>query len=294
MTWAIVAGVDSLSLLANGLVAQVAYDSGFKVPTGPPSPRLEFGFADDSVVLRWAPGDSLDAEGQVLPPDSPQRSPEHHVSVVTGEPDFQGYRIYRYQGEAIELLPGQSSPRDAATLVAQFDVVDGIGFDTGLPPLNADGLREFTDTGLLEGFPYIYAVTSYTARSIQHGLAELESGFQNIDPVYPGPAPVAAGTPGVGVYPNPYRAGSMYDDRIDVEIGRKIWFTNLPARCTIRIFTLAGDLVRTLEHDDPTSGQEPWDLITGQGRAIAAGLYVYAVEDLATGAIQRGKLVIIK
>ncbi|MBE0567724.1 MAG: hypothetical protein IH621_17355 [Krumholzibacteria bacterium] len=294
MTWAIVAGVDSLSLLANGLVAQVAYDSGFKVPTGPPSPLLEFGYADDSVILRWAPGDSLDAGGQELPPDSPERSPEHHISGVTGEPDFQGYRIYRYQGETIELQPGQSSPREAATLVAQFDIVDGIGFDTGLPPLNADGLREFTDTGLLEGFPYLYAVTSYTARSIQHGLEELESGFQKIDPVYPGPAPATGGNPGVGVYPNPYRAGSLYDDRIDVEVGRRIWFTNLPARCTIKIFTLAGDLVRTLEHDDPAAGQASWDLISGQGRAIASGLYVYAVEDLASGEVQRGKLVIVK
>ncbi len=294
MTWAIVAGVDSLSLLANGLVAQVAYNSGFRVPTGPPSPRLQFGYAPDGVVLRWAPGDSLDADGGILAPDSPLRSPEHHVSVVTGERDFQGYRIYRYQGNAIELQPGQSSPRDAATLVAQFDIVDGIGFDTGLPPLNEDGLREFTDTGLLEGFPYLFAVTCFTARNVQHGLEELESGFQKIDPVYPGPAPVAGGSPGVGVYPNPYRAGSLYDDRIDVETKRKVWFTNLPARCSIKIFTLAGDLVQTIEHDDAESGQEPWNLISRQGRAIASGLYIFAVEDADTGEVQHGKLVIIK
>ena len=295
MTWAIVAGVDSLALLANSRVAQVAYDEGFNIPLGPPSPRLEFGYDRDAVVLRWAPGDSVDAAGDPLPYDSPLRGSEHHVSIVTGEPDFQGYRVYRFQGESLDLEPGQGDPTDAATLVAQFDVKDGIGFDTGLPPLNADGLREFRDTGLLEGFPYLYAVTAYSARNLQHSLPELESGFySNGQVVYPGPAPVSGGDPGVGVYPNPYRAASLYDGRIDVELDRRIWFTNLPARCTIKIFTVAGDLVDTVEHDDQASGQEPWDLLSGQGRAIASGLYVYVVEDLDTDNVQRGKLVIIK
>ncbi len=60
------------------------------------------------------------------------------------------------------------------------------------------------------------------------------------------------------------------------------------------MFTLAGDLIKTLEHDDPNSGQEAWDLISEPVRAIASGLYIYAVTDLDTGDVQRGKLVIIK
>ena len=99
----------------------------------------------------------------------------------------------------------------------------------------------------------------------------------------------------MGVYPNPYRAASMFDNRSgERELGRKIWFTGLPARCPIQVFTLVGDLVRTLEHDDPSQGQHAWDLLSEPDRAIASGLYIYVVEDLATGEIQRGKLVIIK
>ena len=78
------------------------------------------------------------------------------------------------------------------------------------------------------------------------------------------------------------------------ETGRKLWFTGLPARSRIQVFTLAGDLIKTLEHDDPNSGQEAWDLISEPVRAIASGLYIYAVTDLDTGDVQRGKLVIIK
>jgi len=295
-TVAIVCGQDSLSLLENSKVAQLAYDQGFTIPAGPPSPRLTFEYARDSVTLAWEPGDSVggDAEGNPveLASDDPRRSPEHHISLVTNQPDFQGYRIYRFQGDTF-----QGDPYEEAVLVAQYDKIDGIGFDTGLPPLGADGRRRFTDTGLLDGFPYYYSVVSYSAPNLEEGLPEFQSGYnENATLVFPGPgaAPAASG-PGVGVFPNPYRAGSYFDDRLgEQELGRKIWFTNLPARCTIKVFSLAGDLVATLDHDDPASGMEPWDLLSSPQRAIATGLYVYVVEDRDTGDVQRGKLVIIK
>lgn len=292
VTFAIVAGPDSLGLLANSKVAQVAYDDGFAIPAGPPSPVLAFGYRDDSVILSWAPGDSLGLDGEPLPPDAALRSPEHHVSTITGREDFQGYRIYRFQGSVIS-----EDPYALATLIAQYDRIDGVGFDTGLPPLNDQGHRELTDTGLLDGFPYWYSVVSFSAPDLQEGLPEFQSGFnENARLVYPGPAPAGADNPRtVGVYPNPYRAASLFDARGgEPELGRKIWFTGLPPRCTIQVFNLAGEVVKTLGHDDPVSGQEPWDLLSDPVRAIASGLYVYAVEDLDSGEIQRGKLVIIK
>jgi hypothetical protein len=293
VTYALVAGADSLSLLGNSKVAKVAYDDGFSIPGGPPSPVLDFGYEEDSIILRWAPGDSLDAEsGDPLPNDSPLRSPEHHISDITGRPDFQGYRIYRYQGsEIIE------DPYSIATLVAQFDKIDGVGFDTGLPALNASGLREFTDTNLLDGFPYWYSVTTYSALNVVDGLPEFQSGFnENAKLVFPGSSAAEQGTTDtIGVYPNPYRGGSMYDNRnSEQELGRKIWFTGLPARCTIQIFNLVGEEVDRLEHNNPNSGQISWDMLSDHTRAIASGLYIYVVTNLDTDEIQRGKLVIIK
>ena len=109
-------------------------------------------------------------------------------------------------------------------------------------------------------------------------------------------APASAAQGGVTVAPNPYRAGSYFDNPAvgEVELGRRIWFLNLPARCTVKIFTVAGDLVKTLHHDDPLDGKIAWDVLSDYERAIASGLYVYVVENLDTGEIQRGKLVIIK
>jgi hypothetical protein len=294
VSFAIVAGADSVSLLANSRVAQVAYDDRFQVPEGPPSPRLEFAFQDNSVILHWAPGDSLHPDtGETLPDDSPLRVPEHHISANTGRPDFQGYRVLRYQGETIS-----EDPYELATLVAQFDKVDGVGFDTGLPPLDENGHRRVVDTDLLDGFPYTYSVVSFSAPDYAEELPEFQSGFnENSQVVFPGPAPAGADNPRtIGVYPNPYRAGSLFDSRTEdeLELGRKIWFTGLPARCKIQVCNLVGEVVVTLHHDDPASGQESWDVLSGHGRAIASGLYIYVVTDSDTGEVQRGKLVIIK
>ncbi len=296
VTFAVVCGPDSLGLLANSKVAQVAYDRGFSIPTGPPSPRLSVVVDNNTAILTWAPGDSItyDDQGEPvpLPVDDPRRSPEHHISVITGRPDFQGYRIYRYQGESFS-----GDPYAQATLVAEFDKIDGIGFDTGLPPLDENGNRRFADGPLLDGFPYWYSVVSFSAPDLEAGLPSFQSGFnENAVLVHPGPAPAEPGREWrIGVFPNPYRAGSLFDARHgEPELGRKIWFTGLPPRSRIEVFNLAGDLVRTLYHDDATSGMEPWDILSEPVRAIASGLYIYVVEDLATGERQRGKLVIVK
>ncbi len=292
VTFAVVAGVDSLSLLSNSKVAQKAYDDNFSIVAGPPSPKVDFSYNDNSVIISWAPGDSLDASGAPLPVDSGLRSPEHHISETTAREDFQGYRVLRYQGTIIDGIP-----EEVSTLVAEFDKVDGIGFDTGLPPLNSEGMREFVDTNLLDGFPYWYSVISFSALDVEEGLPEFRSGFhENGELVYPGPAAAGSGNPRtVGVYPNPYRTGSLFDSRLgEQELGRKIWFTGLAPRSRVQVFSLVGELVKTIEHDDPGSGQHSWNLLSDFDRVIATGLYIYVVEDLATGEIQRGKLVIIK
>ncbi len=292
ISFAVVAGADSLSLLSNSKVAQFAFDDDFHIPGGPPSPILEFGFEENSVILSWTPGVSFDEYGNALPPDSPLRSPEHHISNATGQEDFQGYRIFRYQGEKIS-----DDPYEISEMVAQFDIVDGQGFDTGLPPLNEDGKREFVDTNLLDGFPYWYSVVSFSAPNELEGLGEFQSGFnENGELVYPGPSPTSGGSGGgVGVYPNPYRASSLFDDQAgEQELGRKIWFTGLPAHCKIQVFNLVGEVVKTIDHDNPALGMASWNTLSDFDRAIATGLYIYAVTDLDTGEVQRGKLVIIK
>ena len=58
--------------------------------------------------------------------------------------------------------------------------------------------------------------------------------------------------------------------------------------------SLSGSLIDRLEHHDSSTGQVAWDMLSEHTRAIAPGLYIYVVENLDTGEIQRGKLVILK
>jgi hypothetical protein len=84
----------------------------------------------------------------------------------------------------------------------------------------------------------------------------------------------------IKVVPNPYLIGSAYEQEYGAlrrEPIRQLKFNNLPARCTIHIFTMAGDKVKTIEHNS-TSGTETWDLKAAGGREIAPGVYIYLVK----------------
>jgi hypothetical protein len=54
-------------------------------------------------------------------------------------------------------------------------------------------------------------------------------------------------------------------------------FNHLPRQATVRIFNLAGVLVRTLTKDDDTQFMN-WDLNNERGLAAAAGIYLAHIE----------------
>jgi len=83
------------------------------------------------------------------------------------------------------------------------------------------------------------------------------------------------------VVPNPYMAGSLWETEggsFVREPVRQIQFTNLPVDCEINIFTLSGDLIKTLEHD-ASHGTETWDMRAEGGREIVSGIYLYQVKS---------------
>jgi len=84
----------------------------------------------------------------------------------------------------------------------------------------------------------------------------------------------------IKVVPNPYLVSSLYEPEFGElrrEPIRQIQFVNLPQQCTIYIFTIAGDRVKTIEHN-ATHGTETWDLRADGGREIASGIYLYIVK----------------
>jgi hypothetical protein len=92
----------------------------------------------------------------------------------------------------------------------------------------------------------------------------------------------------IRVVPNPYYNRSRYELS---QFSRIMRFINLPERATVRIFSLSGQLIRTLEKTDPTNSVLNWDLQTENRLPVASGVYVYHVEARGVGTIS-GRLVV--
>ncbi len=97
------------------------------------------------------------------------------------------------------------------------------------------------------------------------------------------------------VVPNPYIASASWEGKNPFSDGRgprELHFVNLPERCTIRIYTVGGQLVDTIEHDSLT-GTAVWDMLTKDSLDIAYGVYIFHVD--APGIGERiGKFAVIK
>ncbi|MGE5315102.1 MAG: hypothetical protein ACM3Q4_10440 [Acidobacteriota bacterium] len=101
----------------------------------------------------------------------------------------------------------------------------------------------------------------------------------------------------ISVVPNPYIASASWERRTLYSSGRgdrKIDFIHLPRQCTVRIYTVAGALVKTLHKDSgPTDGALSWDLISDDGMEVAYGLYIYHVDAPGIGE-HIGKFAVVK
>lgn len=156
------------------------------------------------------------------------------------------------------------------------------------------------------GFTYYYAVTTYDrGYSTQSGAQGL-SKFDN--------CPVAEGTPfpcpdqlvplqlevnaqsnlyNVYVVPNPVRTGSsrLTTDNYHSFPDGLVRFVNCPQQCTIRIFTVAGDLVWINEHTNG-NGNVEWDTKNLEEEEVASGVYVYRIESGSDSVY--GRIVVIR
>jgi hypothetical protein len=323
------------SLVENAQKAIRLYENGFKQPLAPPPPRVVVEQGFKKVTLRWyphqsstggpGPYDIWDDSNKIAGsyPDTSWRRKDPppcgaqpgacgggHICDASGFPPggrtFEGFRLYR--SEDI----GTTTPTPSAfTLLKEFDIPDDpYGFNIGID-------SSFTDTNLVRGKRYWYAVTSFSIPniSVTPFLDSLGNTVYDTLQTPPSESPIddlsahrvdlsfsVSTTLGqVLVVPNPYRTDADYtyenggwEGRTSVwtENNRLVKFIHLPAKCTIRVFTLAGDQVTTLYHDDPVVGELTWNLLSESNRALASGVYVFTVEsDLGK---QIGKFALIR
>jgi hypothetical protein len=217
------------------------WENNLMVPAAPPSPDLTVTSGPNEINLTWSDISNV--------PDP-----------ITNVVDFAAYRVYRAIGQR----------------------------DTSYTMLWEGIANSYTDDDVTRGVAYHYFVTA------------LDDGSQNTSGMNPGQPlessrylnrtsePAQAFQPGAGstnevvVVPNPHdRSGEAVNYPGDITQKNKIQFFNLPPVCTIRIYTVTGKLIKTIDHTSG-SGDESWDLITSFNQYVASGIYIFRIDDAKT------------
>ncbi|MBC7185788.1 MAG: T9SS type A sorting domain-containing protein [Calditrichaeota bacterium] len=245
-----------------------AYEHQYTVPMPPPAPR----FVVYPVPEGGRVGNVISFSTEVESVPDP-----HH-----GVPDVAGYRIYR---------SGQF-PFGPWKMLVDIPVGDPRFFD-------ADSQRYiYVDSEVALGYAFYYSVTSYDhgwpawAVDPSYEVPPLESSiFANRmrQPFYTTLRPTEKKLDEVTVVPNPFYRSSGFELAGDVKL---IQFVNLSEECTIRIYTVRGDLVKTIHHRDPSSGVAFWNQISDYGQYVKSGMYFFQVTN-QQGEVKLGKFAII-
>lgn len=86
-------------------------------------------------------------------------------------------------------------------------------------------------------------------------------------------------------FPNPFMPSRSH---------RAVTFTHLTPKVTIRIYTLAGELVKELTKDSNSTDQSEWYPVNNrQGQPVASGVYLWYIVS-SEGQVKTGKLMVIR
>ena len=174
-------------------------------------------------------------------------------------------------GERIIILQ-DSAISEASWELTFYEPSAGTG---NVPPIEGDIFSIYTNRPFADDI-----FTFSTTASTESNQVEKE----NMDNIY--------------VVPNPYVVSSNIES-LDLQNPRdrgprRVYFANLPAMCTIKIYTMAGDLVRTLKHEGSIeNGIETWDLTTSDNFPVSFGIYIFHVES-ENGNESVGRFALIK
>ena len=192
------------------------------------------------------------------------------------------------------LLPWGYYPAVLDTFFAVTPRIDA----PGVVPKRSTRYYHYIDTDIPNGFRAYHAVTARDHSLAWHEGAYYPSGhgvetppeanYDTSTPHFEAQTPAERSRLGANiyVYPNPVTREALaeFDQQHPTQldaIGSQIVFANLPrALNTITIYTAAGDLVDTIEHDGTGgSGSAHWNLMSRNGQEIVSGIYLFAVQS---------------
>jgi len=192
------------------------------------------------------------------------------------------------------------------------------------------GRYRYVDRNVKNGFLYFYSVSAKDSTGFGQGMVQLAGRRSAVEAEGIVPQVATTSAKGVWVVPNPYRGLRQIAERpsswdltpnASDPTGTHIDFMGLPSgKWSIKIFTLSGDLVNTInstdavdaslrtatvidskgvvsqnvtrQQDTANDGQARWNLISRNGQDIVSGIYLFTVES--SRGTERGKFVVIR
>lgn len=239
------------SLFQTARAAKWAYDHNLEIPVAPPAPSLTVTSLPEYIRVEW--GNESETAS-----------------------DFAGYKVYRALGSWYPHVPEEESQ-----LIGSWELVFecGEGTSTALT-------HEYFDKTARRGVSYFYAVTAFddgqsNGPDFDGNTYRLESNkLSNITTKAAFLLKPGGTLEDVVVVPNPFNLAAsqiQYPGEPN-----KILFLNVPSKCTIRIFTESGDLVKVIDHEG--SGDASWGNIpeehsaTETGQIVVSGIYIAFIE----------------
>ena len=243
--------------------------------------RLNIMFAEDSWLwsengndMKWNPTSNLETEvapsydyssGHVFEGGTYLLGGKHFIYVMNST--YDECATYRNLFDSPALIQAQ---------IQIFRETMWVGF-----PLLKEGeelLSNKATVKLRVKKPFIEFATSNNP--INSDMPAYEFTTRNISPITGVQIAADSALAMINVVPNPYYAYSAYEQN---QLDNRIKITNLPQTCEIKIYTVGGQLIKTIKKDDPTITSVDWGLKNEYNIPIASGLYIIHVDVPGVG-----------
>ncbi len=233
--------------------AKLTFDNLYAHPNPPAAPKITVDYNRGSRrianIIRW----TNDAENI---PDA-----------YDGSKNLAGYLVYR----------------SAYLPIGPWKLIDTVKKNDAR--YYSGGRYSYMDSTVTIGAGYYYALTAFNAaRAAWTGVQTLT----NVPPMetsifanrtstpFVATLPPTQSTDNVLVVPNPFVIGS---GRSQPGAGDNLQFVNIPNPCTIRIYTVRGDLVKTINVGNDVGAIVPWDQVSEYGQFVKSGIYIFHLES---------------
>ncbi|NUN10584.1 MAG: hypothetical protein HUU54_15520 [Ignavibacteriaceae bacterium] len=194
-----------------------------------------------------------------------------------GTLDLIGYKVYRsdylpigpwdsigvvYRGDPVRFnsTTQKYSFVDSTASIGRSYYYALTAFDTGKAAWTVDATARFPETGNTNRVPRLES-SVYANKKITRFTTTIPP-LANLDKVL--------------VVPNPFVLGKGVASPGETDL---IQFVNIPNPCVIRIYTVRGDLVKTINVDEGVGAVVSWNQVTDYGQYIESGVYIYHVDS---------------